>query len=154
MSRKILTVGVALVALALPTAAAAETAVFAEAKQGKLRVLSSVLLTGRAVDMMGGWLHGGQPCTTERRLRVVVEIFRTRGGATTEFTDRVTAKRMNCAEGGPNLGFQLSAAETGFDCPNGRWRPGRYDFVTRTKHLASGLISVASLGWVNREACS
>jgi hypothetical protein len=153
MSRKTLTAGAALVALALPTAAAAETSAFAEAKRGQLRVLSSVLLTWRAVDMMGGWLHGGQPCTTERRLRVVVQVFRTRGGTTNDFRDSVTAKRMNCAEGGPNLGFQLDAADTGFACPNGAWRPGRYDFVTRTKHLASGVVSVASLGWNKQATC-
>jgi hypothetical protein len=153
MSRKALTVGAALVALALPTAAAAETSAFAEAKKGHLRVLSSVLLTRKAVDMMGGWLNESQPCTWERRLRVSVKIFRTRGGATNDFSRARTAKRMNCAEGGPNLGFQLDASDTGFACPNGAWRPGRYGFVTRTKHRASGVVAVASLGWVNREAC-
>jgi hypothetical protein len=153
MSRRTVAVVAAFGALALPTAAAAETSVFAEATDGDLRVLSSVLLTRMAVDMMGGWLNDAQPCTTERRLRVVVRIFRTRGGTTTQFSDRVTARRMNCAEGGPNLGFQLDAADTGFACPNGTWRPGRYDFVTRTKHLASDLVSVASLGWNKRGAC-
>jgi hypothetical protein len=153
MSRKALTTGVALVALALPAAAGAETSVFAEAKKGDLRVLSSVLLTRKAVDMMGGWLNESRPCTTERRLRVVVRIFRTRGGTTSEFSRRVTAKRMNCAEGGPNLGFQFDASDTGFACPNGAWRPGRYDFITRTRHLASGVVSVASLGWVKQAAC-
>jgi hypothetical protein len=153
MSRRPFAAAAALVALAIPTAAAAETSVFAEAKKGQLRVLSSILLTRKAVDMMGGWLHGGQPCTTERRLRVVVKVFRSRGGTTNDFRDSVTAKRMNCAEGGPNLGFQLDAADTGFACPNGAWKPGRYDFVTKTKHLASGVVSVASLGWNKRAAC-
>jgi hypothetical protein len=153
MSRKAVAVAAALGALALPTAAAAETSVFAEAKKGDLRVLSSVLLTRKAVDMMGGWLNESKPCATERRLRVVVRIFRTRGGSTNQFSDRVTAKRMNCAEGGPNLGFQFDASDTGFACPNGAWKPGRYDFVTRTRHLASGVVSVASLGWVKRGAC-
>jgi hypothetical protein len=153
MSRKAVMVAAVLGALALPTAAAAETSVFAEAKKGDLRVLSSVLLTNRAVDMMGGWLNESQPCTTERRLRVTVRIFRTRGNSTGVFGDNVTAKRMNCAEGGPNLGFQFDASDTGFACPNGTWRPGRYEFITRTRHLASNVLSVASLGWRERGAC-
>jgi hypothetical protein len=153
MSRTSIAAAAALVALALPTAAAAETSVFAEAKKGQLRVLSSVLLTRKAVDMRGGWLHDGQSCTTERRLRVVVDVVRTRGGSTSGFSRLRTAKRMNCAEGGPNLGFHLDAADTGFACPNGTWRPGRYEFVTKTKHLASGVVSVASLGWTKQAAC-
>lgn len=153
MSRKAVIVAAVLGALALPTTAAAETSVFAEAKKGDLRVLSSVLLTNRAVDMMGGWLNESQPCTTERRLRVTVRIFRTRGGSTAVFGDNVTAKRMNCAEGGPNLGFQFDASDTGFACPNGTWRPGRYEFITRTRHLASDVLAVASLGWVDRTPC-
>jgi hypothetical protein len=153
MSRKNLIAAAAVVALALPTAAAAETSVFAEAKQGSLRVMSSVLLTGRAVDMMGGWLNEAQQCNVERKLRVTIEIFRTRGGITTEYTDRIAEKRANCAEGGPNLGFQLDAADTGFACANGRWKPGRYDYVTRTKHLATGVVSMASLLIFERDAC-
>lgn len=153
MSRKAVAVAAAFGALALPTAAAAETSVFAEAKKGDLRVLSSVLLTRKAVDMMGGWLNESKPCTAERRLRVVVRIFRTRGNSSAVTGNQITRKRMNCAEGGPNLGFQFDASDTGFACPNGAWKPGRYDFVTRTRHLASGVVSVASLGWVKRRAC-
>ncbi len=63
MSRNAFTTGVALVALALPAAASAETTAFAEAKKGDLRVLSSVLLTNRAVDLMGGWLNESQSCS-------------------------------------------------------------------------------------------
>jgi hypothetical protein len=153
MSRKALITTVAVAALALPASAAAETTAFSEAKRGDLRVFSSVLLTNRAVDLMGGWLNEAQPGTTERRLRVTVRIFRTRGNSTAVFGDNVTAKRMNCAEGGPNLGFQYDASDTGFACPGGAWKPGRYEFITRTRHLASDVLSVASLGWVKRGAC-
>jgi hypothetical protein len=153
MSRKPLIVLAAVTALALPTAAAAETSAFAEAKEGNLRVFSSVLLTRKAVEMMGGWLNESQPCRAERRLRVRIEIFRTRGGTTSEYTDRVTRRVTNCAEGGPNLGFQLDASDVGFACPNGTWRPGRYDFLTRTKHLASGLNANASLLIFDRTPC-
>jgi hypothetical protein len=153
MSRKTFIAGAALVALALPTAASAETSSFAEAKKGNLRVFSSVVLTRKAVDMMGGWLNESSPCATERRLRVRIEIFRTRRGTTTDHTDSVTQRMMNCAEGGPNLGFQLDASDTGFACPNGSWKPGRYDFVTRTRHLRSGLNAMSSLLLFDRTPC-
>jgi hypothetical protein len=115
-----------------------------------------VLLTRGAVDMMGGWLNDSRPCTAERRLRVVARIYRTRGNSTSVTRDSVTRRVMNCAEGGPNLGFQFDAetTEPRLACPDGTWRPGRYDFVTRTKHLASGLVSVASLSWTKRKRCS
>jgi hypothetical protein len=151
MSRKVFTALVVVGALALPATAGAEISTFSEAKLGELRVLSSVLLTRGAVDMMGGWLNEARPCTAERRLRVVARIYRTRGNATSVTGDNVTRRMMNCAEGGPNLGFQFDAR---FACPDGSWKPGRYEFVTRTRHLASGLVSVASLGWTKRKPCS
>lgn len=156
MSRKLFTALVVVGALALPGTAGAEIATFSEAKRGNLRVLSSVLLTRGAVEMMGGWLNTARPCTAERRLRVVARIYRTRGNSSSVTGDRVTRRVMNCAEGGPNLGFQFDAetTEPRLACPNGSWRPGRYDFVIRTKHLASGLVSVASLSWTKRKRCS
>jgi hypothetical protein len=38
-------------------------------------------------------------------------------------------------------------------CPNGSWKPGRYDFLTRTRHVRSGVIAVATLGWTKKKAC-
>jgi hypothetical protein len=156
MSRKPFTVLAVVGALALPGTAGAEISTFSEATLGKLRVLSSVVLTRGAVDMMGGWLNTARPCTAERRLRVVARIYRSRGNSTSVTGDNVTRRMMNCAEGGPNLGFHFDAetTEPRFACPDGSWKPGRYDFITRTKHLASGLVSVASLGWTKREPCS
>ncbi len=153
MNRKIVIATVVAGALVLPATAAAETSAFAEAKRGNLHVLSSVIRTRSAVDLMGGWFNTAQPCSTERRLRVAVEVRRSTDSSGGVFGTSKTRKRMNCAEGGPNLGFQLSARQTGFACPNGRWRPGRYDFIIRTRHLASDVVAVASLGWVNRRAC-
>ena len=60
---------------------------------------------------------------------------------------------MNCAEGGPNLGFHRTAASVGLACADGRWKPGRYDFVTRTKHIASGLVALGTLSWIRRGTC-
>jgi hypothetical protein len=59
----------------------------------------------------------------------------------------------NCAEGGPNMGFTFSARRLGMACPSGAWKPGRYSLATTTKHLASGLEAIASLGWVKRGSC-
>jgi hypothetical protein len=117
-------------------------------------VTSSVLVTSRAVDQFGGWTDESKPCTAFRVLRVTAEIFRTRPNGTGQH--RIRTKRhamMNCAEGGPNLGFSRTAASVGLACADGRWKPGFYEFVTRTKHLASGLVSLASLGWNRRGTC-
>ena len=51
----------------------------------------------------------------------------------------------NCAEGGPNFGFDLSPRALGLGCASGRWRPGRYSLTTKATHVASGLIAQASL---------
>lgn len=156
MSRTALTATVVLAALALPTAAAAETSAFSEARRGDLRVFSSVIVTRTAVDLMGGWLNDARPCTAERRLRVTGTIYRTRGNTTGVTKYKITRRRANCAEGGPNLGFQIEADETepNFACANGSWKPGRYDFITKTKHLGSDVVSVASLSWVKRRTCA
>ena len=52
---------------------------------------------------------------------------------------------MNCAEGGPNLGFHRTAASVGLACADGRWKPGRYSLSVKTTHVRSGLIAQASL---------
>jgi hypothetical protein len=157
MIRKTLIGVVVAGALALPTAAAAETSTIAVAKRGSLNVLSSVVFTSKGVDMMGGWFNTNRSCLAERRLRVSVEFTRTRlnGSHAATVFDRVTGRVMNCAEGGPNFGFQFLASDfsRGLACPNGRWRPGRYDFKTRTRHLASGVVSVATLSLTRRTAC-
>jgi hypothetical protein len=51
----------------------------------------------------------------------------------------------NCAEGGPNFGFDLSPKELGMGCPGGRWRPGRYSMTTTTLDRRSGLSAQVSL---------
>lgn len=153
MSRKTFTVVAVVGALALPAAAGAEIATFAEAKRGKLHVLSSVLVARKAADMRGGWFNTAVPCTAERRLRVTIEVHRSTANSGAALAASKTRRVANCAEGGPNLGFNVTARSAGFACPDGTWRRGRYDFVTRTKHLASGVVAVASLGWTKHGAC-
>ena len=51
----------------------------------------------------------------------------------------------NCAEGGPNFGFDLKPRAYRMACANGRWKPGRYSMSVKTTHVRSGLIAQASL---------
>ena len=139
--RGILVGAVAAATLAAAPAASAvvDPGTFATARDGRLIVVSSVLVANRSVEMMGGWNKEGAPCDRMRRLDVRILI------------DRVLVQ--NCAEGGPNLGFQLTATDVGMACPDGRWRPGQYTFVTNTLHRARGLRAIASLFFRVREAC-
>jgi len=54
---------------------------------------------------------------------------------------------------GPNFGFTISPSDADMACPNGSWKPGRYDFLTRTRHIRSGVVAVATLGWTKKKAC-
>ena len=106
-------------------------------------------------DMRGVWLNESLGCDQWRRIRVRILVsFSPPGASRSRLVRKVkTGIVQNCAEGGPNTGFTVRASGLGFGCPNGRWRPGRYDFVTRTRHLASGLVATASAGWRVRAAC-
>lgn len=145
----------ALVAAAPAQGALDPPQVFASAEQGDLLVVSSVLVFRTGADMRGVWLDESIGCDQWRRIRVRVTVSFTAPGAS---QSRIVGRRktrviQNCAEGGPNTGFTVGARGLGFDCPSGRWRPGRYDFTTRTRHFASGLVATASVGWRVRAAC-
>ena len=64
-------------------------------------------------------------------------------------TSRVRRSRVglvqNCAEGGPNFGFDLRPRALGLGCADGRWAPGRYALTTITRDPVSGLSGSASL---------
>ena len=51
----------------------------------------------------------------------------------------------NCAEGGPNFGFDLTPRTYKMACANGRWKAGRYSLTTRTLDVRSGILAQASL---------
>jgi hypothetical protein len=143
-------------ALVLAAAAAAvdEPSASATATNGTLEVISGVLVLPRAVELKGVWIDESVVCTTNRTLRVAIEVsFIPPTGRPRRIGRTRTGTVMNCAEGGPNFGFQLTARGLRLACPNGRWRPGRYDFVTRTTETGSGLRSTASLGWEKGTAC-
>jgi hypothetical protein len=141
-----LLLGVAAVATGEPTA-------FGTARLGSLTVTASVLVSAKAVDMRGVWNDPKVPCTTSRRLRVRVLVDRVASGKTKRVVRSGTFADTNCAEGGPNVGFTIKARSAGFACPNGRWKPGLYHFLTRAKEPARGLEASASLDWTNRRSC-
>jgi hypothetical protein len=154
MRRTSLVVAVLVAVLALSATAGAEFNSFAEARRGSLHVLSSVLVSGHSVDIRGGWFNTSLSCTTSRRLRVRAEIQRTTAHSSAITGTAKTGRVMNCAEGGPNFGFTISPSEAaGMACPDGSWKRGGYDFLTRTRHVRSGVVAVATLSWRNREAC-
>jgi hypothetical protein len=142
-------------ATAAPAAAAPalEPGTFGSVRKGSLLVSSSVLVTRKNVDMMGGWTNDRVICTATRRLTVRILIDRVRGQKTDRIRRHKTGRVTNCAEGGPNFGFQIRAADVGLACPNGAWRPGRYDFVTTTRHHSSGLRAIATLFFRIAERC-
>ena len=139
--------------LATAPAAAADPGTFAAARQGSLLVASSALVTNRSAEMMGGWNNDRVTCAASRRLTVRILVDRVRGGNTDRVRRRKTGRVMNCAEGGPNFGFVIRATDVGLACPDGSWRPGRYDFVTNTRHHGSGLRAIASLFFRVTDPC-
>lgn len=132
--------------LAAPTVAADQPAAYGMAQRGSLKVVSNVLLNPTGAEMKGVWLDGKKGCLDRRTLRVAIDIdLVSPAGKTTRVKRSRTGFVDNCAEGGPNFGFDLSARALKLGCANGRWRPGRYSLNTKTTHVASGLIAQASL---------
>jgi hypothetical protein len=138
----------AALALSAPAALGAnEPTAFATATSGNLNVVSDVLLAAASAEMKGVWFNDARPCSETRRLRVEVEVFYSRGTTTSRVRLAKTGRVANCAEGGPNFGFVFRPARHGLACPNGKWKPGSYSFLTTAKDLRSGLAASASLLW-------
>jgi hypothetical protein len=116
------------------------------AQRGSLKVVSRVLLSPTGGEMKGVWLDGKATCLTKRTLRVSIQIDLVSGaGKTTRITRARSGSVDNCAEGGPNFGFDLKPRAYKMACANGRWKPGRYSMTVETTHVRSGLIAHASL---------
>lgn len=124
--------------LGIAVAAGGEPSSVGTARLGTLTVTASVLVSPKAADLRAVWNDIKAPCAESRQLRV------RRAGT---FPD------MNCAEGGPNVGFTLSARAADMACPNGRWKPGLYHFLTRAREPKRGLEASASLDWTNTRRC-
>jgi hypothetical protein len=139
-----------LAVLALASVAPAAAADLPEAtgmaQRGSLKVVSRVLLSPTGGEMKGVWLDAKNTCLTRRTLRVSIQIdLVSAAGKTTRITRARTGFVDNCAEGGPNFGFDLKPRAYKMACANGRWKPGRYSLTVKTTHVRSGLIAQASL---------
>jgi hypothetical protein len=141
--------------LAAPAVAADLPSAYGMAQRGSLKVVSNVLLSPSGGEMKGVWLDGKKGCLDRRTLRVAIHIdLVSPAGKTTRVKRSRTGFVDNCAEGGPNFGFDLSPRALGMGCANRRWRPGRYSLTTKVTHVASGLIAQASLYRQVTRACS
>lgn len=137
---------VLLLALAAPAAAADEPSTFGMAQRGSLKVVSGVVANPSGGEMKGVWLDAKQPCNARRTLRVSIQIDLVSGaGKTTRIKRARTGLVENCAEGGPNFGFDLAPRAYKMACANGRWRPGRYSMLTKTLDVRTGISAQASL---------
>jgi hypothetical protein len=123
------------------------------AERGPAKVVSRALLSARGAELKGTWYDSGRSCIARRSLRVSYLVDLVRGGTTTRRRAARTGAVENCAEGGPNFGFDVTARGLGMACPSGRWRPGRYSIVVRTFDAVSGLRAVASLYYQETRRC-
>ena len=145
---RMLLVPAALVAAVLAAAAAAadEPTAFGVAQSGNLKVVADVLLDVRGGEMKGVWLNDRLPCSRRRMLVVRMDIDLVRPSGKTSRVHRTRSGGVgNCAEGGPNFGFDFRARALGLGCADGRWAPGRYSMTTRVTDTVSGLRASASL---------
>jgi hypothetical protein len=137
----------ALALVAVPAAAAADDPyAYGMAQRGTFKVVSNVLVNPTGGEMKGVWLDSKKGCLDRRTLRVSISIdLVSAAGKTTRVRRTRQAAVDNCAEGGPNFGYDLTPKAYGMACANGRWRPGRYSMTTRTLDVASGISAHASL---------
>lgn len=146
-----------MLALALAGSAAAQDlpSAYGTAEKGTLKVVAGVLVTAKGAELKGVWLDGTKGCLAKRTLAVSILVDRVPkpGGATTRVRRSRSGPVDNCAEGGPNFGYDLTARAARMACPDGRWKPGYYSFVTRVRDRTSGLVAQASLHYEATRAC-
>ncbi len=125
------------------------------AQKGTLKVVAGVLVTAKGAELKGVWLDDTKGCLVERTLTVSILVDRVskQGGATTRVRRSRSGAVGNCAEGGPNFGYDLTARTARMACPDGGWRPGYYSFVTTVRDRTSGLVAQASLHFEATRAC-
>jgi hypothetical protein len=132
--------------VAAPALAADDPSAYGMAQRGSFKVVSNVLLGPSGGEMKGVWLDGKRGCLDRRTLRVSIQIdLVSAAGKTTRIKRSRQGAVDNCAEGGPNFGFDLTPRAYGMACANGRWKPGRYALTTRTLDVRSGISAQASL---------
>jgi hypothetical protein len=133
-------------AVAAPALAADDPSAYGMAQRGSFKVVSNVLLSPTGGEMKGVWLDGKKGCLDTRALRVSIQIdLVSLAGTTTRIKRSRQGAVDNCAEGGPNFGFDLAPKAYKMACASGRWKPGRYSLTTRTLDVRSGILAQASL---------
>ena len=133
-------------ALAAPATAADDPGTFGMAQRGSLKIVSGVLLNPSGGEMKGVWMDASRACSARRPLRVSIQIdLVSASGKTTRFRASRTGSVENCADGGPNFGFDLTPRAYKMACANGRWKPGRYSMITKTLDVRSRISAQASL---------
>jgi hypothetical protein len=143
----------AVVSASAPAAIEPPTAA-GDAALGTLHVTSGILVFPTSAELRGVWTDTKVACSITRRLRVRADVYYRPFGGTGSHRRRTGSfADSNCAEGGPNIGFTLTARGLGYACASGRWKPGRLDFVVHTTEPTRGLTATASLSWANRARC-
>jgi hypothetical protein len=133
-------------AVAAPALAADDPSAYGMAQRGSFKVVSNVLLSPTGGEMKGVWLDGKKGCLDTRALRVSIQIdLVSLAGTTTRIKRSRQGAVDNCAERGPNFGFDLVPKAYKMACASGRWKPGRYSLTTRTLDVRSGILAQASL---------
>ncbi|MBA2461106.1 MAG: hypothetical protein H0V45_04975 [Actinobacteria bacterium] len=137
---------IVVLALAAPALAADDPGTFGMAQRGSFKLVAGVLLNPSGGEMKGVWLDAKQGCRVRRTLQVSLSIDLVNAAGKTTRVKRSRGGRVeNCAEGGPNFGFDLAPRTLGLGCANGRWKPGRYSMTTRVTDVKTGLLAQASL---------
>lgn len=119
------------------------------ARLGSLTVTSAAYVSATSVELTGVWNDPKVSCLANRRLRVrAVVDYIPASGKPRRVERNGVFKSANCAEGGPNVGFTLTARKLSLACPNGTWKPARYNFLTQTTEPRRGLEATASMNWL------
>ena len=128
---------------------------YGTAQKGALKIVAGVLVTAKGAELKGVWLDDTKGCLVKRTLAVSILVDRVpkQGGATTRVRRSRSGAVDNCAEGGPNFGYDLTARAARMACPDGRWKPGYYSFVTKVRDQTSGLVAQASLHFEATRPC-
>ncbi len=142
-------------AFAAGSVAADLPSAYGMAELGTLKVVAGVLVTAKGAELKGVWLDGTKSCLVKRTLAVSILVDRVPkpGGATTRVRRSRSGAVDNCAEGGPNFGYDLTARAARMACRDGRWKPGYYSFVTTVRDRTSGLVAQVSLHYEATRSC-
>jgi hypothetical protein len=152
-------VGAMLVAVAALVGVAGATAqdepqTLASATAGTLHVTTGIIVSRTAVDLRGVWSDRRFRCSVSRKLRIHAEVnYIPFHGKPRRFARNGVFTDANCAEGGPNVGYTITAKSLKLACLNGSWKPARYDFVASTTEPTRNVRALADLSWVKRARC-